>query len=75
MAGSVVRPDSATGLRAKEFEQEGLQAFDALHLACAEKGADVFLTVDDGLLKRALKIADLKIPVGNPLKWLTEVLP
>ncbi|MCI5148804.1 MAG: PIN domain-containing protein [Candidatus Electrothrix sp. MAN1_4] len=70
---SVVRPDSATGLRAKKFEQKGLQAIDALHLACAEEGADVFLTVDDKLLKRALKIADIKIPVSNPLKWLVEV--
>ncbi|MCP4401290.1 MAG: type II toxin-antitoxin system VapC family toxin, partial [bacterium] len=33
--------------RAKEFETSGLQAFDAMHLACAETQADVLLTVDD----------------------------
>lgn len=33
--------------RAKKFESLNWQAFDALHLACAEENADVFLTVDD----------------------------
>jgi len=52
----------------------GLQAFDALHLACSESRADVMLTVDDQFLKNTLKIQDLKIKVSNPLKWLEEVL-
>jgi hypothetical protein len=30
-----------------EFEKQGLQAFDALLLACAEGNADILLTVDD----------------------------
>jgi hypothetical protein len=30
--------------------------------------------VDDKFLKLALKIDDLKLPVSNPLKWLSEVL-
>ncbi len=74
LAAAVVRTDSATALRAKEFEAKGMQAFDALHLACAEREADVFLTVDDKLLKRALSIENLRIPVINPLKWLEGVL-
>jgi len=57
-----------------EFENMGLQAFAALHLACSENRADVILTVDDKFLKRSLKIQDLKIKVSNPLKWLEEVL-
>ena len=68
----VITIDRAISSRAKEFEEEGIQAFDALHLACAEDGADVFLTVDDNLLKQALRIEDLKIPVSNPVVWLIK---
>ena len=74
LASSVIEIDGAISSRAKEFEKKGLQAFDAMHLACSENRADVFLTVDDKFLKRALKIEDLKITVSNPLKWLDEVL-
>lgn len=42
------------GDRARELAALGFGALDALHLACAEaSGADVFLTTDDRLLKRA----------------------
>ncbi len=68
----VVKVDKAISSRAKEFEEKGLQAFDALHLACAEDGADVFLTVDDNLLKQALRLEDLKVPVNNPVVWLMK---
>ncbi len=68
----VITIDKAVSARAKEFEEKGIQAFDALHLACAEDGADVFLTVDDNLLKQALGIEDLKIPVHNPVLWLMK---
>lgn len=44
--------------RAQQFEAWGLSAFDALHLACAERsGADVFLTTDDALLRRSTAYA------------------
>jgi predicted nucleic acid-binding protein len=68
----VVKIDKTISIRAKEFEEEGIQAFDALHLACAEDGADVFLTVDDNLLQQALGIEDLRIPVHNPVIWLMK---
>jgi predicted nucleic acid-binding protein len=74
LASSVIEIDGTISLRAKEFEKAGLQAFDAMHLACSENRADVLLTADDKFLKRALKIEDLKIKVSNPLKWLDEVL-
>lgn len=61
-------------IRAKEFESLGLQAFDAMHLACSENGANVLLTTDDKFLKRALKIKDLKTIVSNPIKWMEGVL-
>lgn len=68
----VVKIDKTISLRAKELEEQGIQAFDALHLACAEDGADVFLTVDDNLLKQALGIEDLKVSVNNPVVWLMK---
>ncbi|CAK8718125.1 PIN domain-containing protein [Candidatus Electrothrix aarhusensis] len=68
----VVNIDKAIAGRAKEFEKKGVQAFDALHLACAEDGADVFLTVDDNLLEQALSIKDLRVPVHNPVLWLMK---
>ena len=60
--------------RAHEFEESGLQAFDALHLACAEQNADILLTVDDKFLKKSQSLQKLKIEAVNPLKWIDEVL-
>jgi len=60
--------------RANYFESFGIQAFDAMHLACAENNSDILLTVDDRFIKKANKINDLKIKIKNPLQWLGEVL-
>lgn len=68
----VISIDKSISIRAKEFEKKGIQAFDALHLACAEDGADVFLTVDDNLLEQASGIEDLKVSVNNPFIWLIK---
>lgn len=54
--------------RAKTFESLKIQAFDAMHLACAEENANVILTVDDKFRKNANKIQDLKIRIDNPLR-------
>lgn len=61
--------------QAKVYETAGLQAFDALHLACASGRVDVFLTTDDKFRKKAQQIPDLAVKVANPLQWLEEVLP
>jgi len=42
-----VRVDAGISRRAEALERLGVTGFDALHLACAEAGADVFLTVDE----------------------------
>lgn len=60
--------------RANHFESFGFQAFDAMHLACAENNTDILLTVDDRFIKKANKINDLKVKIKNPLQWLEEVL-
>lgn len=60
--------------RSVELSELGFRAYDALHIACAEKGrADVFLTTDDSLLKRAA--ADMKalmVQVENPVRWVLQ---
>jgi predicted nucleic acid-binding protein len=75
LAGEVVQINTQIGVRANEFERLGIQSFDALHLACSENNADILLTVDDRLIKKALTINNLNISVRNPLIWLSEALP
>lgn len=75
LAGEVVQINTQIGVRANEFERLGIQSFDALHLACSENNADILLTVDDRLIKKAQTINNLNISVRNPLIWLSEVLP
>jgi len=62
--------------RARELRALGFKNADAMHLAVAEKGqVDVFLTVDDAILKLASRnTAVLKVKVRNPLTWLAEVM-
>lgn len=62
--------------RARILENLGVRGVDALHLACAEHSkADVFLTTDDALLKRARRCqSDIKVAVDNPLRWFERVV-
>jgi len=61
--------------RAVQLEGLGFDAFDALHVACAESvHADVLLTTDDDLLRRADRFStQLGVRVANPVIWLREV--
>jgi hypothetical protein len=53
LAASSQGTDQGIRERAQELEDDGLQAIDALHVACAEKGgAEWFLTCDDRLIRR-----------------------
>ena len=60
--------------RAIELRKYGFSDMDALHLACAESGkADVYLTTDDKLFKRATRLKkQLKVAVDNPLSWVVS---
>jgi predicted nucleic acid-binding protein len=71
-AVSIIRLNPTIITRTKFFETAGLTTFDAMHLACAETQADIFLTVDDKFLKKARTLTSLT--VNNPLNWLSEVL-
>ena len=74
-ASEVVRPQSEDADRALELQKFGFDAFHALHLACAERGAvDVFLTTDDRLLSRARRHKSaLRVRAENPLSWYREL--
>lgn len=55
---------AAVTVRAREISVMGCKAIDSLHLASAEAlGADVFLTCDDGILKRYRGILKTLSPV------------
>ena len=58
--------------RGRDIEKLGFKRLDALHLACAESGnADVFLTTDDRLLRKAKRLSSkLYVRVENPYEWL-----
>ncbi len=73
-AAESVPLDDTVMQRGTELEGLGFGAFDALHLACAEgAGVDVFLTTDDGLLRRAHRLTNqIRVRVENPLTWLRE---
>ena len=59
---------------AHDIEQINIAPIDALHLACAIYAkADVFLTVDDGLLKKADSIRGAcGLSVENPVIWMQK---
>ncbi|MEQ8192579.1 MAG: PIN domain-containing protein [Candidatus Eremiobacterota bacterium] len=61
---------------AKKLETNGFQAYDALHIACAEQGGcQVFLTTDEKLVKLGNRFSrELGFKVCNPLDWLKEVI-
>ena len=60
--------------RAAFFQQNGVDVMDSYHLALAEAGkADVFLTTDDRLLRKAKRLG-LRCRTENPETWLEEVL-
>jgi predicted nucleic acid-binding protein len=59
---------------ARTFHATGMDTFDALHLACAERSGAVFLTTDDTLIKIIKKHADkIPIEIKNPVQWVMEV--
>lgn len=61
--------------KAKELQKLGFRPIDSLHIACAEISAEIMLTTDDELVKKAKNYKSiLNIRVDNPVNWLIEVL-
>ena len=71
-----VRLETAMVPRAEELQQLGLKAYDALHVASAERGgADALLTTDDRLIRVAQRhSSSVHVQVVNPLRWIQETL-
>ena len=74
LAETTVPVDDRIAHRARELAALGYGVFDALHLAAAElAGADVLLSTDDRLIRRAgREIGSPRIPVRNPVLWIQE---
>ena len=74
LASARVEVDRPVGERARELQAQGYDAYDALHLACAEAArADVLLTTDDKFMKRAARgEGQPLVAVRNPLSWVQE---
>ena len=69
-----IRINESARQRGLELARLGFGPTDALHVACGEAArADVVLTTDDGLLRKANRHAQrLTVRVVNPLRWIEE---
>jgi predicted nucleic acid-binding protein len=77
IASDKAQLDSVTKQRAVELVKLGLKPFDAAHIASAEAiAADVFLTTDDRLIRKATRYqTSLNVLVSNPVTWLLNLTP
>ena len=68
--------DETLMARAAALESSGFKPADAVHVAAAEAlHADVFLSCDDRLCRRAARLQkQLRVKVDNPLAWVRENL-
>ena len=65
--------DEKIKARANEIiGKSNIKAFDSLHLASAEAGADILLTTDIKFLRNCKKIS-CKVDVKNPIEYVMEV--
>lgn len=58
--------------RAEVLEKDGVKAMDALHVACAERIADVFVTCDDRLIRRYERRTDHTLRAIDPIGFVRE---
>jgi predicted nucleic acid-binding protein len=76
LANIYIQSTKNIDLRAEELMKLNFKFHDALHLAFAEAGdADVFLTTDDRLLRKAKQSHHVfSLEVENPTIWLMNIL-
>ena len=73
LISNVVEIDERIKSRAEEIiKLSNIKAFDSLHLASAEAGADILLTTDMKFLRNSKKII-CKVGVKNPIEYVMEV--
>jgi predicted nucleic acid-binding protein len=74
LASEYLQVTDAVGASALGFEQMGLSAMDAIHLALASTAkADYFCTCDDKLFRKAVSIPGLTCKVITLLSLIPEV--
>ena len=60
-------------LKAEEIVKNGLNSFDALHLACAiHAKCDYFITVDRGILKKNSIFSEY-LEIMNPIEFIVKL--
>ena len=61
--------------RSTELQKLGFSGYDATHIASAERSqADIFLTTDDRLIKKAQCNTQLiHVDIDNPVQWLIKI--
>lgn len=76
LATTIIVLDQQIDMRSQTLENLGFRLYDSFHIACAEASqADVLLTTDDRLLKRAMRYKDrIQVQVSNPVTWRWNVL-
>lgn len=68
-----VREDEEVLRIAKLLNVKGVKKLDSLHVACAIVAkADYFLTTDDGILRKAMLVDEIKIT--DPIGFIKEAL-
>jgi len=74
-ASVFVTLDEDVDKRSQELEDLGFGLYDSFHIASAERGkADILLTTDDRLLKKANSYQDrLLVRLSNPVNWLMTI--
>lgn len=74
LASTFVSASPALLERARQIQQQGIVAIDALHLASAERGrAAWFVTCDDRILRRARHgRLDVRTIVGTPIEFVAK---
>lgn len=55
------------------LEHSSIKAFDSIHLANAEQGADVLVTTDIKFIKAANRMKP-RVPVKDPITLILEVI-
>jgi predicted nucleic acid-binding protein len=58
--------------RMHEIIAMGIEAMDALHIACAERAGSVMLTTDDELITFFKSGQNIQVRIENPVTWLKE---
>ncbi len=75
IATTFISIDEPINQRSLELENLGFGLYDSFHIACAERAkADILLTTDDRLLKKATSYQNLlKVTLNNPVTWLMSI--